>query len=367
MPHFLLAFAALSLPAWADDTRSAEVRAIWVTRFEYRTDGDVRTILRNCAALGFNTVLFQVRGQADAYYRSSIEPWADRLGGRDPGWDPLAVACEEARRLGLSLHAWMNVMPAWRGKAAPPMRDHIVYKRPDWIVVDRQGRRQTFNDHYVCLNPCLPEVREYLAAVAAEIAARYPIDGLHLDYIRFIEGDWSYDKATMAIFHRRHGAWPSKAPALWDAFRREAVTATVEAIRTAVKSARPDAQVTAAVYPTAAARARVLQDAEVWARRGLIDWVAPMTYDADDADYREAIEEGFARLRGVPCFPGVGAYKHGGGEQTSRQIRMARVGGGFAVFSYSSLFVSPDESRREDERACRSRREAVARLLGGER
>ena len=69
------------------------VRAIWVTRFEYRTETDVRSIISNCAKLGFNTILLQVRGQADAYYRSEIEPWADRLGGKDPGFDPLAVAC----------------------------------------------------------------------------------------------------------------------------------------------------------------------------------------------------------------------------------------------------------------------------------
>src|SRR5438067_11750237 len=96
--------AAFGSPAPAAD----EVRAIWVTRFEYQTEAEVKTILANCASLGFNTILFQVRGQADACYRSSIEPWAERLGGRDPGFDPLEVACRESRRLGLSLHAWVN-------------------------------------------------------------------------------------------------------------------------------------------------------------------------------------------------------------------------------------------------------------------
>ena len=85
--------AAMGAPATATD----EVRAIWITRFEYQTEADVKTILANCASLGFNTILFQVRGQADAYYRSSIEPWAERLGGRDPGFDPLEVACRESK------------------------------------------------------------------------------------------------------------------------------------------------------------------------------------------------------------------------------------------------------------------------------
>src|SRR5688572_12674087 len=113
MKLLTLLAAGLVLPAAAG---TDDVRAIWVTRFEYQTEADVKAIVANCAALGFNTILFQVRGQADAYYRSSIEPWAERLGGRDPGFDPLDVACREAKRRGVALHAWVNVMPAWRGK-----------------------------------------------------------------------------------------------------------------------------------------------------------------------------------------------------------------------------------------------------------
>ena len=140
----------------------AEVRAIWVTRFEYRSEAEVRTILQNCAGLGFNTVLFQVRGQADAYYTSKIEPWSERLGGKDPGFDPLDIACREAHRLGLALHAWVNALPAWRGKTPPADRSHVCIRHPEWIVVGRDGRRQAFNDHYLCLNPCLPAVRDHI-------------------------------------------------------------------------------------------------------------------------------------------------------------------------------------------------------------
>ncbi|MBV8880706.1 MAG: hypothetical protein JO332_12115, partial [Planctomycetaceae bacterium] len=61
------------------------------------------------------------------------------------------------------------------------------------------------------------------------------------------------------------------------------------------------------------------------------------------------------------CFPGVGAYKHKTAEQTVRQLSMCRAG--FALFSYSSLYVSPDETRKENEKLCRARREAVRKYL----
>src|SRR5262247_3479359 len=121
----MLLAAGLVLPAAAG---TDEIRAIWVTRFEYQSEADVKAIVANSAALGFNTILFQVRGQADAYYRSSFEPWAERLGGRDPGFDPLEIACRESKRLGISLHAWVNVMPAWRGKVPPADRNQVCYQ-----------------------------------------------------------------------------------------------------------------------------------------------------------------------------------------------------------------------------------------------
>jgi uncharacterized lipoprotein YddW (UPF0748 family) len=351
----------LSLAAVCLRSNTSEVRALWVTRFEYRTEAEVRAILRNSAALGFNTVLFQVRGQADAYYRSEIEPWSDRFGGRDPGFDPLDVACREAKRLGIALHAWVNVMPAWRGKTPPVDRTHVALRRPEWIVVDRQGKRQPFNDHYVVLNPCLPEVREYLASVVRDIATRYPVDGVHLDYIRFIEGDWSYDKKTLALFKAKTGVFPSRDPEAWDQFRRDAVTETVRQIRQAVKTARPEAVLSAAVFATAKGRRERYQDAEGWARAGLVDWVMPMTYEDGEGGFETLVSDAERAFRGAAVLPGVGAYKHESAEQTVRQLRIAR--NGFALFSYSSLYVSPDETRRENELLCRARRDAVKGFL----
>jgi uncharacterized lipoprotein YddW (UPF0748 family) len=355
------ALILLCLPAEAADPSprpdSRGVKAVWVTRFDYRAEEDVRAVLANCASLGFNTVLFQVRGQADAYYGSRLEPWAERLGGADPGFDPLEVACREARRLGLGLHAWVNVMTVWKGRTPPADRRHVYHRHPEWIVTGPDGRRQRLNDHYLCLNPCLPAVRDHLTAVARDIAARYPVDGLHLDYVRFIEGDWSYDRETLSLF----GGSPSRRPGAWDEFRREAVTEVVRSIRRAVREARPKAVLSAAVFPTAKARRTRFQDAEEWVREGLVDWVFPMTYEDGTAEFEVLVEEAYRAFGSEACLPGVGAYRHETAEQTVRQVRVCR--GGFAVFAYSSFFSSADDSQKEQDRLRRGRREAMRKTL----
>jgi uncharacterized lipoprotein YddW (UPF0748 family) len=302
-----------------------EVRAVWVTRHEYRTEADVRSVISNCASLGFNTIFLQVRGQADAHYRSRLEPWGAGIGGADPGFDPLDVACREARRRGIALHAWMNVMPAWSGRAAPP-RDHVAARKPSWLLGGRGG------DGYVFVDPRLAAVRAHLAAVARDIVSRYAVDGLHLDYLRFPEGEAG-----------------GEAPA-----RRAAVTETLRGIGRAARDASPGVALTAAVFATARGRREVSQDAEEWVREGWVDRVFPMTYNADDGEHRRELEEAYAAFGREACVPGIGVYKHATAEQTVRQVRMSRSG--FALFSYSSLFAPAD-------RMARARREALRRAL----
>jgi uncharacterized lipoprotein YddW (UPF0748 family) len=61
----------------------------------------------------FNAVIFQVRPQADALYKSDIEPWSYFLTGQQdraplPFYDPLTFWIEEAHKRGMELHAWLN-------------------------------------------------------------------------------------------------------------------------------------------------------------------------------------------------------------------------------------------------------------------
>jgi hypothetical protein len=111
-----------------------EFRGLWITRFDWTrfghtvTPSDLDTIVNHAASAHFNALLFQVRGTADAYYSSTLEPWAARLTGSvtktlgaDPGFDPLAYVITRAHRSGLQVHAYINIFPTWLcGFGAPP-------------------------------------------------------------------------------------------------------------------------------------------------------------------------------------------------------------------------------------------------------
>ena len=69
--------------------------------------------LDNLQGAGINAIIFQVRAEADALYKSSYEPWSRFLTGiqgvqPSPTWDPLQFMIEECHKRGMELHAWIN-------------------------------------------------------------------------------------------------------------------------------------------------------------------------------------------------------------------------------------------------------------------
>src|SRR5439155_4049632 len=196
----------------------------------------------------------------DACYRSDILPRAefiDRAAG--PDFDPFGELLRRAHARGLEVHAWMNCLLVWSAPRLPRDPRHVVNAHPQWIARLRDGRtmtalgrdeRERRGVEGVFLSAAHPEVRAFLASVAREIAQRYPVDGIHLDYIRDPSVAVGFDPTTRARFALETGVDPERRDRLpapqraavdseWLAFQREQVTAVVREVRDSVCAARP--------------------------------------------------------------------------------------------------------------------------------
>ena len=275
---------------------SASQRALWVTRWDYKSPEDVRQIMNRAKEFGASDVLFQVRGEATVFYPSRIEPWAWELTGddadslgKDPEWDPLAVALEEAKRVQVGLHAWVNVFPGWRGLNPVPAKvDQVWVRHRSWFMLD-QGKRlmRPSAQFYAFLSPGNPEVRQHLTAVIRELAENYPnLQGIHLDYVRYPAHeetgrfrDFSYDDASVKAFRNRYQKEPKFDRPEWMQFKCEQVAETIRMFRQAIRSASPTMQLSGTfVAYMQKATSETGQDPRIWLSEGLVDWVVPMAY-----------------------------------------------------------------------------------------
>jgi uncharacterized lipoprotein YddW (UPF0748 family) len=354
------------------------VKGLWVPRTVLASAGSIASAVRAAQSGGFDTLLVQVRGRGEAFYRSAIEPRATDLDRQPDEFDPLATMLDLAHRAGLKVHAWVNVNLVASGTYLPRSRAHVASAHPEWLMVPRPlsaslkkmtprspaylgalarwTRASASTVEGLYLSPIPKESQDYTTAVVRELVERYAIDGLHLDYVRYPNADFDYSAAAVAEFRafvaatvpaaeRQRldraamddlAAWPAALAAEWAAFRRDRLTSLVRRIHGVVRTARPAAIVSAAVFPSpGAARDGKLQDWVGWARAGWLDVACPMIYTTDPAEFSTLATEINAALGAVPFWAGIGAYKLAM-PQTIEHVRLARRAQAAGVLIFSS-------------------------------
>jgi uncharacterized lipoprotein YddW (UPF0748 family) len=386
----LLACACLSwsvaAPAAAPETPS-EIRAMWVLRTSMTSPASIATLVRSAREHGFNTLLVQVRGRGDAYYSGGLEPRAQDLHRQSAAFDPLATVLEQAHAVGLDVHAWINVNLVSSAADLPIARTHLVHRHPEWLMVPRDlaqdlVRMQPDNPAYVgrlarwtrsqnesveglYASPVLPAAVAHAEAVVRDIARRYAVDGIHLDYARYPSARFDYSTAALAEFKASIRptltaavradldqrsrvdlfAYPDSLQQEWKAFRVARMSALMGKLRTAVKSVRPEALVTVAVAPDISeALDQKMQDWSTWLRSSVVDAVCPMAYTPEAARFAQQIAAARDVVGGRAVWAGIGSWRLSP-VQTIDNIRTARKlgAGGVVLFSYDSL-VDPRQA-----------------------
>ena len=368
--------------------QAAEVRGLWVPRTSLSSPERITAMVRAAQAGGFNTLLLQVRGRGEAFYRSDIEPRASDLDRQPASFDPLAFALDAARAANLRVHAWVNVNLVASGTTLPRSREHVAMQHPEWLMAPRAlaatlrkttprspafvgtlarwTRAASAQVEGLYLSPIPAASRAYTTSVVREIAARYAIDGIHLDYIRYPGVEFDHGPAALNDFRAAHGprvsaaeraridraarttptAWVDTYPEAWAAFRRARLTALVRQIAGAARAARPTIAISAAVVPEVAdAHDRKLQDWLGWARAGLLDVACPMIYTTDAAAFEASVTELAAALGETPLWAGIGAWRLPIARTIDR-VRVARRRGvdGVLLFSYDQLSAAGTEA-----------------------
>lgn len=377
MIRFVLVLAGASLLA---QTAPGEVRAMWVQRASLTSPASVLSVVETARESGFNTLIVQVRGRGDAYYNSRHEPRAAALGRQPSSFDPLELILARAHGAGLKVHAWINVNLV--SDADPPAtRGHIVHTHPEWLMVPRAlatnlGRLNPRNPEYlkrladyakansdrvegVFLSPVHRGSVAHTTRVIADIASRYDVDGIHLDYIRYPSDEFDYSADVLEEFRKHVTSRISAAerreysrrargrplfytemfPLRWQEFRRARLTALLTKIRAVVKARRARAMLSAAVFPDAIdASTRRFQDWSGWLQSGLLDAICPMAYTTDSTLFREQIASVEHLAYNRPVWAGIGAYQLSP-SATIEHIRAARQLGaeGIVLFSYDNL------------------------------
>lgn len=336
--------------AWMDDTLklpAKEWRAEDGTLLESRVifDEDLHwayseeaadKILSRVKAAGFNVYVPCVWHGRGTHYPSRVTDPDERLRAAiDRGYDPLAYLIKKAHELGIEIHPWFTVM------------------RREW---DKYPEYYSGGTPQGAYDVHSREFRDFAVALMLDVAERYDVDGINLDYIRAVGICMSaackktYREKTgrelQADYYLRFVAGSARDRI--EAWQDEAVTDIVTRVARSARKTRPNIVISVDGHPKAKGEVRPLEGRNevAWANDGLVDVIFAM-------DYRKRFDE--AALDGVyadlanprKLIPLFGNYDRIDNKATPRSgvlinkyveyVRRRWVASGVSFYIYSML------------------------------
>ena len=194
--------------------------------------------IKNLADNGFTAILPNMLWGGVAFYESNVLPVAPSV--REKG-DQIAQCVAACKKYGLECHVWKvnwNMGHESSAEFVEQMRSagrtQVTYSgkpEPRWLCPSHPANQQLEIDSMT------------------EVAAKYPVDGIHFDYIRYPGSDNCFCPGCRERFEAAAGNkianWPADTrnePVVrqkWLDFRRGNITRVVAAVHEAARKQRP--------------------------------------------------------------------------------------------------------------------------------
>ena len=277
-----------------------------------------------------------------------FRPYKDR--------DPLTELTEALDGSDVKVHPWVTV--AIRDKLGPLLKDRDDLK-PRW---NDNGTPRIYSKIALCM--AQPEVQAYKLELYRNLTQKYNLDGVHLDFIRWVEhgndNDVLNHQETIdacvcdhcrGLFKNLTGEDLLKVTARpgstawkeWIKWRCDIITAFVERLYAQCKLT--DHRISGAVF-SGYPRWPLLvgQDWKSWVDRGLIDMVCPMDYGKDPDSVNDHTIANVRACAGkselwVGIYKGYGAYPNYSTEELEALTVAVKNGhaDGLVVFNWEAV------------------------------
>jgi uncharacterized lipoprotein YddW (UPF0748 family) len=285
--------------------------------------------------------------------------------------DMFDFVVEQAHQRGMKAQAWLGYgFYAYytRDGSKDKSMGAVLERHPELAAVDSKGNKALHRDigDFYSMCPSNPASHEILATLLVEMSTKYPVDGVHLDRIRYPEENYCFCdyckehfKTDTGIELREFAKGSAEARQLL-AWRREQTAAAAKRFREAVHAARPGLPITAYVLSPAEMDSKA-QGWDLWVRRGYVDAVSVSMYGTD---IRQSAQKAVALLgesRGkllcaLSCERPTSVY--------TANIEVARE---YAPAGQFTWWLGPLSDDLEALKAGPYARQAVAPQWGGER
>lgn len=308
--------------------RPVEIRGVWMDKGSIpKTEDGIRKLVRSYAKAGINLLLPEAIFNGYSMYPSSYLTQSDQWNGLDV----LSIIIDEAHKHGIEVHPWVWVFRVGNEKDKGP----ILRAHPEWAAVSKEGDALTeYGAYWLC--PSLAAPRRLMLRAITELAQKYPVDGIQLDYIRFEHqevGRYCYNDSCRRKFEAEYGIDPLEIEPFredvvdWHLWREELINTFVAEVSGELLDIRPAVKLSAAVgWNPESSRLDLLQNWRHWTHNNWVDFLAPMAYTANAMSFLSDICKAKDAIGSFTLLaPGIGLQLQEGSEVMLEQVHVART------------------------------------------
>ncbi|MBX7209622.1 MAG: family 10 glycosylhydrolase [Verrucomicrobiaceae bacterium] len=326
--------------AWccAQPSKPDEFRAMWChSAFGVKGmtwDAAIKRLKDN----GFTAIMPNMLWGGVAYYPGEVLPVAESV--KEKG-DQMAACIEACKKHGVQCHVW---------KVDWNLGHDVPAAFVEKMRAEGRLQRSFSGEEQPWLCPSNPaNVRLELDALL-EVARKYPIDGIHFDYIRYPGADHCFCAPCRERFEKATGEpvadWPKDVQMKgvrreqWIPWCQNNITTLVRTTSEEVRKVRPGIKVSAAVFRNWDVDSRiVMQDWKLWCAKGWLDFVCPMDYTTNNGTYDSWVRRQKILAGPAGLVPGIGAsssHSSLAADEVISQIEITRKHDtkGFIIFNY---------------------------------
>ena len=298
--------AASPVPSAAPEKaiRAAEeTRGVWMWSSDMRQEG-AEAVAERLAQHHINKVFFLVKGTSGRVcYPSKVAP------ASPSGQDALQAVLDACHKRHIEVHAWFiyHADTVWGGRHP----EDAMWRagKPEAWNLGPQRASTANNSQVIHICPLSQDYLAYFKSLIREVLDRYPVDGIHLDGIRYTHACYCFcprhqalamtnsihlDKVREAVYETFYAPQKKRERyfnlyrtgdrdvAAWVGQREKEIDRAVKEVRDIVKAKSPSLALSASFMPEGGERDdtfALCHYAQNYASAGaLLDYILPMTY-----------------------------------------------------------------------------------------
>ena len=325
-----------------------ELKGVWVRPVQ-KSEAEVERTLDEMKELGVNTIFLETFFHGKTIFPSEImKSYGFESQNRIfRGYDPLSCWVRGAHKRNMKLHIWFQSF--YIGNKLPQEDAYnILAVRPMWGNRTKAKSEQSepvahISEHRgYFIDPANPEVIDFLTKLILEICAKYDIDGVNLDYVRYPlsakasssnyeASNWGYTPYAREEFKKIYGVDPVDIKAntsmwnKWDNYRQERITKYVANIKDALKDR--GIVLSAVAFPDYKSSLETKQQNwQRWSAYNYVDALTPLILTAD-YNLADSMLNEFKRKTSskTKIYPGLFvSFMEGESEDLLKQIHIIR-------------------------------------------